>query len=320
MHFDRTKAFTMTMTNKRQSGRQRLLAIVATVLPVCSARTWVNLVDPTIYAAALHDPYRAEHILEKDPFDYDDSVTSEETVNTAPTVAPTRRDEMVLENGGCPMDQFLYRVRLHDRWGDGWENVPIRILEMPHETSTESLHEEFEGEHNATHIYSTESAVKKTSKLVQSSSSPVIVFEDSMGQGYDGYSYVCLKSNQCYKAAMESGLWDGEIKWDIQSALRQKGIATVAKGVAPTKCQFSIIESTNTTVCPHTCESGAGEEDFNSAMPSDFPSMVPSSAPSGGEAVDGASVVPSDMPSLLPSITPSTDLSDPPSLSPTNNQ
>ena len=307
------------MKNKRHFERLQFLAVAAAVLPVCSGRTWVNLVDPTIYAAALHDPYRVEHILEQDPFGYDDSSESEEKVNTAPTMAPTRRDEMVLENGGCSMDQFLYRIRLNDRWGDGWENVPIRILEMPHETSSESIHEEFEGEYNATHVYSTETAVKKTSKLRQSSSSPVVIFEDSMGQGYDGYSYVCLKVNQCYTAAMDSGLWDGEIKWDVQSALRQKGIITVAKGVAPAKCQFSIAETTNATVCPNTCEAGVGEDDVHSGMPSDYPSMVPSSTPSGGDVDGSASVTPSDMPSLLPSIAPSTDLSDPPSLSPTNS-
>lgn len=304
------------MTNNRQFGRQRLFAIAGIALPVCAARTWVNLVDPAIYAAATHDPYRVGNILEIDPFGYKDSISSEEKVNTAPTMAPTRRDEMVLENGGCPMDQFLYRIRLHDRWGDGWQNVPIRILEMPHEESTEAIHEEFTGEHNATHIYSTKTALKKTSKLRQSSSTPVIIFEDSMGQGYDGYSYVCLKANQCYKAAMESGLWDGEIKWDVQSALRPKGIVTVAKGAAPTKCQFTIAESANDTACPNICEAGVYGDDSNTAMPSDFPSMVPSSAPSGG---DGASVTPSDMPSLLPSSEPSANLSDPPSLIPSNN-
>ncbi len=303
------------MTNTRQVGKQGLLAIAATILPLCSARTWVDVVDPTIYAAALRDAYSAELILEKDPFDYDDSGTSEETVKAAPTMAPTRRDEMLLENGGCPMDQFLYRVRLHDRWGDGWENVPIRILEMPRATSGGAVLKEFTGEHNATHIFSTETAVK-TSKLRQSSSSsPVVIFEDSMGQGYDGYAYVCLKVDQCYTAAMDSGLWDGEIKWDIQSALRLKGIATVAKGLAPAKCQFSVAESAKSTVCPNMCEIGVDRDESNSAMPSDFPSMVPSSAPSGN---DGASVVPSDPPSLIPSSSPSwSDFSDPPSMIPT---
>jgi hypothetical protein len=311
-----TERIAFTMKATRQLGKQSLLAIAATILPLCSARAWVDVVDPSIYAAALRDAYRADLILEKNPFDYDDSETSEEVINTAPTMAPTRRDEMLLENGGCPMDQFLYRVRLHDRWGDGWENVPIRILEMPHATSGGAVLEEFTGEHNATHIFSTETAVKKSAKLGQSSSAPpVVIFEDSMGQGYDGYSYVCLKIDQCYTAAMDSGLWDGEIKWDVQSALRPKGIVTVAKGVAPAKCQFSIAESANSTVCPNVCDLGVEGDEANTAMPSDLPSMVPSSAPSG---YDGASGVPSDLPSLIPSSSPSwSDFSDPPSMIPT---
>lgn len=304
------------MASQRQFGRQLLLTIAATVLSGSSARTWVNLVDPTIFASAMKDPYRVEHILERDPFDYEDSVTAEEKVDTSPTMAPTRRDEMVLENGGCPMDQFLYRVRLHDRWGDGWQNVPIRILEMPNGKQNETIHEEFEGEHNATHVYSSETVLNKAAKLRQSRS-PVIIFEDSMGRGYDGYSYVCLKADHCYQVAMDSGEWDNEIKWDVKSALRQKGVVTVAKGVAPAKCQFSIAEAASEKVCSNVCEAGDAEDGLLSAdsvLPSDYPSMVPSSAPS-----IGVSAAPSDMPSLVPSSVASERLSDPPSFTPTGS-
>jgi hypothetical protein len=342
---------------------QVMLFLIAFLLQQCAARTWVTVVDPTIYASAAFDPYRAEHITESSPFFFptEPSTTNPflnvfngegEGTNSSPTrapamstPAPTARDEKVLDNGGCGMDEYLYKVRMHDIWGDGWDKTSLKIFQnASKEQAGENAGEESltVQNNNETDTISEMIEMNDMPNRTQDEGVLELIFEGTLQSGPEGYSYVCLKPRKCYEVVVGGGLWENEIKWDIRSSpvsflpeVREKETSTIAKGWAPAHCQFSILDQeTGELECPFSCDLDSAEPLQSSketasgspslsptgaptlhSVPSDAPSLVPtlegSTAPSGGGALGESlkdfvdATLPSDMPSLVPSVIPS---------------
>ena len=164
----------------------------------CSARNWSTVVDPSIYASVAIDPYFVQHVTENDPFVFPEKVQlissaapfqhiDQDTPSLAPAIAtlePTTRDEMVLDNGGCALDHYLYKVKMHDKWGDGWDQTTLKIFEMPSFVDGEQYDEDGNpiptvGENNETHTFRASAYVRKSRQETISDREPKLLFEGS---------------------------------------------------------------------------------------------------------------------------------------------
>jgi hypothetical protein len=292
----------------------------------CEARTWIDVVNPSVFVASNLDVYRMEFFLEEDPLAFpssaptrDPSGSSEPEDNTlvdggassSPSAAPTARYDNVAGYGGCPIGEYLYELQMFDSWGDGWDDSVIKITQMAMEEAPED-----DGE----------GAIFTPA---------VNIFEGGLATGREGYSYLCLEPFKCYTADIDGGLWTEDIKWEIRAVPlgysreeRESMVGLpVAKGLAPNNCQFSIPdEVTGEMECPFICDNKSASSSIapasasliapstvGSVMPSDAPSFVPSSIPSESPT---ATLVKDFRNNVLPaSDTPSTGPSAPPSTS-----
>lgn len=137
----REKAADRTMMlDRRRQGRQHYLLVLlplALLIRGCTARTWLDVLDPAevIAAAARADPYRvADVALEADPFYFPHdhpaparspsippsnapSHITESPTDTPPTGSPTspgkRRSSMKNECSYVSLRSFLYRANTY---------------------------------------------------------------------------------------------------------------------------------------------------------------------------------------------------------------
>ena len=133
---------TMLDSTMRETRRLAFTSLLILAPSTVWARTWQDVVDPTIYLASAIDMGRLESALEKDPFDFRPQPTASPTykveesgssptslpslaptqadTSSSPTTSPTARYEFVVGNGGCPTGLTLFEIRFVDSWGDGW--------------------------------------------------------------------------------------------------------------------------------------------------------------------------------------------------------
>ena len=256
-----------------------------------------------------------------------------------PTVAPSGL------GGGppeCAATEVLYVLRMCDSWGDGWGNTSMVITEIVPTMESSEL--------TTTSRYYVDS-LSQTTYMEEGAGDTI--FEDSLEDGYNDYRYLCLQVGMCYNIEVDGdGDWQDEIKWDITDASACTGSAkacyedsaetTVAKGLAPAECVFSVPDEGGIFQCPFSCKVYTEAPSSSpSAMPSDAPSLVPSStafptssaSPTSSALPTGSATptsmlneipvfprnpaeasnvtsLPSDMPSLAPSNMPSGAPSD----------
>ena len=298
------KAVTMKAYYSRSPVWTALFVVAASsFVDNCEARTWIDVVNPSVFMTSNLDVYRMEFFLEEDPLafpssaptseptgssDPDDNALDDGAASSSPSASPTARYDNVKGYGGCPMGEYLYELEMLDSWGDGWGDSVIKVTQMAMEEAGEGA------------IFTP----------------AVNIFEGGLATGREGYSYLCLEPFKCYTVDIDSSLWGEEIKWEIravplghsQEERENMGGHSVAKGLAPTSCQFSIPdEVTGEMECPFICDS---ESATSSAAPSTaspsssapLPASASFFAPSTGPVV--GSMMPSDAPSFVPSSIP----------------
>jgi len=273
------------------------LFILASTTHQISARTWVDTIDPSVYAQAVIDPARAAMSIEHDPFEAsgdkevipDSGTTSPTLESPTPTAAPivnlisAPTSEQV---PSCLGNETLHVIRMHDQWGDGWGgNYSMSITEIvPIMTSSDV---------STTSRYHVVSISQKT---FMGEGLGELKFQGSLDDGYDDFIYICLQVGTCYDVVVDGeGDWGEEIKWDITDASTCTSSPEVcysdktkekwyAKGVAPAACRFSVPDQTGAFKCPLSCQ-----------VHSESPSITPTISP-----VSTRSFIPSDAPSLMP--------------------
>jgi hypothetical protein len=302
-----------------------IVAASSILVPECEARTWMDVVDPSIRESSSLDVYRMEFYLEEDPFAFptaaptwdpseptepeDDASNDADGVSSSPSVSPTARYDNVNGNGGCSIGEYLYELRMYDSWGDGWDDSVIKITQMATEEATQDDLSEFEDSNEDNSTITLSQMIEMHGDSQETIFTPAVnIFEGGLETGREGYSYLCLSPFKCYTVDIDGGLWGEEIKWEIRAVPlgftreERENMAglPVAKGLAPTNCQFSIPdEVTGDRQCPFIC-------DKETASPSSAPSRDLSSAPS-----PRGSTLPSDAPSIVPSATPLVPSSSP---------
>jgi len=312
------------------------LSLLATTARCVSARSWVDTVDPSVYAQAVIDPARVVMSIEADPFEPDDGDKEIPGVTSSPTLLPTSAPTSIakIETPECTENQVLHVIRLHDSWGDGWggNNMTITKIEptmISGDVSTTSR----------SHVVS----ISQTTYMEEGVGEHI--FHGTLEDGYNEFVYICMEIGTCFNIDVDGeGDWQDEIKWDISDASTCTGSAescyeevedTYAKGIAPSECRFSVPDENGLFKCPFSCKLYTEAPSFSpsdqpsaspSGAPSDAPSLVPVSNPTldevnttaFGKSAQLASVVPSA--SIVPSAfaNASTFPSDAPSLAPVN--
>jgi hypothetical protein len=234
------------------SFHKRWIAILLSlVVSESDARTWLQVVDPTIFVKASYDAYQGLQSVERNPFTYTEAfptrapvrdgfqeifqetdtfedgttvnITKNESIppSAAPiamtnTPAPTARYENVAENGGCSTGQYLYMIRMQDMWGDGWDETTLKIVQLPSLRGGEFPVIVQRGNHTDT--LSQEVNIDPTDSTYSDAASTKILFEGALENGFEEDSYVCLKPQRCYEVFVTGGVWNTEVKWTIQAA------------------------------------------------------------------------------------------------------
>ena len=297
------------MKRSRQQCTAFRLVLWIVILQDCLARTWEDVVNPRSFVSTIGilDLALLENALETDPFRFpEDKIPG--SVTTAPPTAQYERHD---SNGGCSNGEHLYEVSMYDSFGDGWDKTNLTITQMS-QLDSRGKPEPFYDDNRQAVTFSAQVDMEDLEERV--------ILQKSLRRGHEGYNYVCLKSDRCYRITVRGGLWEEEVTWQIRSvplgisrAERNSGLSNaIAKGHAPTFCYFSIPadEETGELSCPFTCHNVTNEplpfpSSSSSGIPSDVPSLVPTSVPSS---------VWSDAPSLVPSIVPSPSPSQSPSI------
>jgi hypothetical protein len=103
---------------------------------VC-ARTWIEVIDKSVYETLLIDPFRDKFAQEYDPLNltktsgtYDGSATNDPT--------GTHIDQNQTRNE-CGADEILHIIRMFDSWGDGWDHTVMEISDDNEKNSTEKI-------------------------------------------------------------------------------------------------------------------------------------------------------------------------------------
>lgn len=250
----------------------------------------MDVVDPAIFLASAIDIGRLENALEKDPFDFGQTKPSPppspspneaveesqpDVSGPSPTLAPTARYEFVVGNGGCPVGKQLFEIRMFDEWGDGWDGTRLQLVEETIPTTSQS------GSDQVVSVNQTMNTVSVTETIqVQEEPSLVEIFHGGLALGMEEFNYACLQHTKCYHVSVGGGLWEEEVKWEIRNVTlgedreeRMNGLAT-AKGLAPTKCQFSIPDNSGALACLSTC----GLKPQSTVAPTSSPRTVPPTA------------------------------------------
>jgi hypothetical protein len=348
------------------------LAVLLARILSCHARSWVDLVDQEIFRPTNLDPFRLEIYEEADPFknrQQETEPTSQLPQSISPVLAPTlhpsSRLDNVMDNGGCGSGQFLHELRMRDAWGDGWHGNEIVITvistysDFNHTRTNETgwlVSEEQNRKFTLTGEAASTPGTGNSSNDTETEAQSDIDYSDelfrgSLNNGAVEYAYICLEPLTCYRVDIGGGNFSEEIRWDIASvrlglseAEREEDIpVTVAKGLAPFHCQFSIPDpASGRPYCPNTChpvyerdtpqptKSPTAAPATKEPVPAPVPAPVPVQVPSPvqqplavqtsstfapvvvSQQRNGASAVPSDMPSLLPSFVPTSAPIQPP--------
>jgi hypothetical protein len=287
------------VTNRRAAA---FLWVLTTILLrsdhllLVQARTWVDVIDTSIYASAIVDPYR-DTMSQYGQLEEEEWSLPTATPTSAPVSnivgADTRSPSLAPTQFTCTnYNEVSSKIRMYDSWGDGWGDTTLIIAKLSSSVDKP----------NATDRFYTYSSIVNLSAYREDHK---VVFDGSLPDGYESFTDICLEANVCYSVEVNgtSQYWQNEIKWDIRSIPLDNATAvTLAKGTAPAKCQFSIPGSENTTLaCEYFCEYREnGDEDLATPSPTISPSH--------------SSYVPSDVFSFVPSPTPMTAASDFPSL------
>jgi hypothetical protein len=273
-----------------------------------TARSWVDVIDTSVYASAVVDPARALYRLEHDPFDF--SYEEHENASPAllPTAAPTTKHHTVkslfttvpsavpsnaptaervptssptIPKPQCPDGEVRAVVRMYDSWGDGWGGTSLSITIRSSEVVNKT-------EQSSTRSFILSNLAKYTTEKP--------IFEGALADGSEGFYYVCLNPEICYDVTVDGGHWQDEVRWDIHPDLEGdigSELTILAKGLAPVSCSFSAPDDFGKSVCSFSC-----------ASTSDFPSVSPTAsqtrAPNSLSPTHVPSLFPSDAPSLLP--------------------
>jgi hypothetical protein len=106
------------------------------------ARTWMDVIDRSIYEAFLIDPFGGKFAQENDPFNLTKTNGTEgesyPNVNVDSTVTSIEKDRSINE---CGVDEILHVIRMFDSWGDGWDQMIMEITiidEKQNKTSAEN--------------------------------------------------------------------------------------------------------------------------------------------------------------------------------------
>jgi hypothetical protein len=278
------------------------------------ARTWDSIVDKTIYSSAMIDPYRAmgkEFAVSPTPTIDTTAPTVSPTsyplasiINT-PTIAPSTSYTPTIIQKCTEPNEYTTVIRKYDSWGDGWGDTKMIITKPTTTIDTQS---------NIPNNTFDSFVDLFTVNVEASRSSYVTVYEGSLANGNEELSDLCLSSNVCYTIEVNGTTteWQDEIKWDIRQNTTNDTQITLAKGFAPTKCQFSIWDSISESyACNPSCEYNRTNDDdemmyTTSPSQSFVPSIVPSSIPSNYESTNSDypssidTTGPTNKPSLLP--------------------
>ena len=235
------------------------------------ARNWVDVIDTTTYASALVDDHKesmrvwgaVDSYLAADrdaspPLE--DSDTPSPVANIVevpiPTFEPTQMptDGPTATPSAFPTEALItcedemsspYVIRMHDNWGDGWNGAKLKISSL-----VSSVYSELPGHRS--------------------------IFEGTLNDGFDSYSYVCLNPQVCYDIDVDGeGQWLEEVKWDIRALDEENDdgeneVRTLAKGGAPSNCKFSVpSRESGRFACPFQCIT-------RSPAPTPSPTLTPS--------------------------------------------
>jgi hypothetical protein len=307
-----------------------ILMWIALLIQHTIARTWLSVIDPTLYSALLNDQYEMKLRQEIDPFNSTNNIHIFPLSTKPPTPvkvpdrasdAPSSVVDQIANTITCSSHEVLYVVRMYDAWGDGWDKTRMVIKlsngtifdENIDQLSAQQIKNNSNTSENggvrrmlkATSLYyfqqkpievplvdlksgNTISAIKMSSYLLHSSElssetnqnsstldilqyendriNAIPIFNDSLRDGTDGALPVCLSVDQCYEVTVNGGLWPEEVKWEILQSTNNEDTSSsssdmddstvaIARGGAPSKCQFSIENrDTGTFVCPFRCD------------------------------------------------------------------
>lgn len=265
------------------------------ICPTVQARTWTDIVSAEIYESAPHDPNRIKFKMERDPLAPPTiAPTSPPSTETpveptlAPSAAPTARWEHDTGNGGCPVGFILHEIRMHDVYGDGWDNTFLQIYRT--KVQVVSSHtSNARNEENATFFYSSVEIDETTTTLGD------MIYNGTLTSGHNGYTYVCLETFQCYNVMVGGGQWLDEVKWEVRKVplgvseddRRFNNELSLIKGIAPDHCAFSIPSGDGDfTACTPECglhlqntEEGESIHGETTRVPTSSPTTTTSEMP-----------------------------------------
>ena len=304
------------------STNSLILSLVATFITrillqtaKVDARSWETVVDVSLYSSAILDPYRSagttynpnSTIIDNEwttpPTESPTSYPISNIIDTVPTAIPTAVPTTVpttvpSATFSCTSEEnstnaYEAIIRMYDSWGDGWGDT-IMIITQPSKP--------FEVQLNLSNTVFNSFADLFT--VTESEDKLETVYEGTLVNGKEENKNLCLQSNVCYTVEVNGtkSEWQNEIQWDIrQKDDFNKTLTTVAKGYAPTKCQFSLPDAIHGTyVCVFSCI--GDDKNIHNATSSISPSF--SSVPSTIPTIT-PSDIDSDFPSTVSSITPS---------------
>lgn len=270
----------------------------------CHSRTWDTIVDVSIYSSAINDPYRdvgkaynpnsssTENEWTIPPTAPPTTYPISDIIDTIPTATPSTAFSCASEDNTT--NTFEAVIKMYDSWGDGWGDTTLIISKRskPYQLKINISNTTVE---SFAHLFS----------VTESKNDMEIVYEGSLVDGNEEHRNICLQPDICYSVEVNGTLteWQNEIQWDIRRKDDTDGTATtVAKGFAPTKCQFSLPDANNGTyVCAFSCIDDVHNASSSlSPSFSSVPSTIPTITPSNHE-----SNIDSDSPTYITSITPS---------------
>jgi hypothetical protein len=302
------------------------------------ARHWTAVVDPGLYqwvdstdvprliASAPEDPWSTSRAPAaaptSRPSEADVNAEARTSTPTAmPSLAPTARWEQVQQNGDCPAGQILHELRLLDSWGDGWGETTLTMTRLVDADDQPGVLRNETSDASSTTL---SQIVSVRAPLSTDDPSFIqTVFEGSLETGAEGFEYVCLAPESCYRVVVQGGLWPQEVSWGLRQV--ELGVPRsnapsslfLTKGGAPEDCTLSVTNAASGEhVCPVTCGQLRTTESpmasplrvtstpSASGAPSDAPSLVPTWVDGLAGAGAGGSGMPSDMPSLVPTTVP----------------
>jgi hypothetical protein len=305
------------------------------------ARTWDSIVDTSLYSAALMDPYRDmgkvynPNSTTSTTIPAANAVTPTTTptsypistiVDTPPSILPT----MVPSSSSVPTTTLCsdsdetntdtvsvpVKIKLYDSWGDGWGDTKMIIAQPNHNSnknnntvsSTTSDNSNTKTTYDSFMSFFTNTQTTTSTVVTTTATTTSTVFEGTLVDGNEDVINVCLQTNICYTIEVNGtqNEWQNEIQWDIRQPIGPNAtLLTIAKGYAPTKCQFSLPDSFNGSyVCDLVCEHDKtlSEDGSTSKTVSPSHSTVPSTISSN---VPSSSYHSSDYPSTISSTIPS---------------